>query len=83
MKEKADTPEKKEQHQVGVIRASRAMNQSNYMASGGGQTMGKVTNTLFTPFWGGEGKRKKTFASSDPQMKKSLTVNKRNGMMNK
>ena len=33
MKEKADTPEKKEQHQDGVIRASRAMNQSNYMVS--------------------------------------------------
>jgi len=33
MKEKAGTPEKKERHQVGVIRASRAMYQSNYMAS--------------------------------------------------
>jgi hypothetical protein len=28
IKEKADTPEKKEWHQVGVIRASRAMNQN-------------------------------------------------------
>ena len=33
MKEKADTPEKKERQQVGVIRASRAMNQSNSMVS--------------------------------------------------
>jgi hypothetical protein len=33
MKEKADAPGKKERRQVGVIRASRAMNQSNYMAS--------------------------------------------------
>jgi len=33
MKEKADTPEKKEWRQVGVIRASRAMNQSNYMTA--------------------------------------------------
>jgi hypothetical protein len=33
MKEKADAPEKKERHQVGVIRASRAMHQSNDMAS--------------------------------------------------
>jgi len=31
MKEKADTPEKKEWRQVGVICASRAMNQSYYM----------------------------------------------------
>jgi hypothetical protein len=33
MKDKADTPEKKERHQDGVIRASRAMNQSIYMTS--------------------------------------------------
>jgi hypothetical protein len=32
MKEKADTPEKKERHQDGVIRASRAMNQRNSIA---------------------------------------------------
>jgi len=33
MKEKGATPEKKERPQDGVIGASRAMNQRNYMAS--------------------------------------------------
>ncbi len=33
MQAKADAPEKKEQHQVGVIRATWVMNQNNHVAS--------------------------------------------------
>ncbi len=45
MKEKADAPEKKERHQDGVSRASRAMNQGNYIT-----TMQGFVPRLYT-FW--------------------------------
>ena len=37
----------------------------------------------FPLFWGGEGKRKKTFEKPCHPLTKSLTVNARNGTMNK